>query len=398
MGVSFAMAFNFLPKPASYPNCCESQTIKAALTEIFTSEVRASSGEYAGTRSSIIVKKTNICSLWALFADDVRQSLELDSVDISRHCETAAEKLVVKHSLRGVMFTEATSQIVQQINTVIATLCSLMVHGYIIFRIKSNYNVLNQYQNLLVAQSATYFFASIFRLLVNRKVTLDGEEFRGYSFIRVPATVDFIVLFILDLAEPSESIMLAVFNVHRVLLFVRPSLIKSFYFVTVPLAVTYVFCFACMDAFYPNCTRYFLLCFIFFISCVIITCYAILRRYFTQSQCSVRVRQMQNKLSNGMVIQIVIHICALGLIGLRRPFIALYGTIFGADEAARNYASGVYIVIAYLVIIWYPFMTGLLIRWSISGFLKRSALTGPSTLIADLTTPAKKAVADEKQI
>ncbi|KAL6727821.1 hypothetical protein Aduo_009664 [Ancylostoma duodenale] len=294
------------------------------------------------------------------------------------------------------MFTEATSEVVQQVNTVIATMCSLMVHGYIILRIKSNYIVLNQYQNLLVAQSSTYFFASIFRLLVNRKVTLDGEEFRGYSFFQAPAAVGFILLSILDVAEPSESIMLAVFNVHRVLLFVRPSLIKCFYIVTVPVAIAYVFCFAYIDAFYPDCTRYMLLCFTFVISCVIIICYVIVRRYFALNHCSVRVRKMQNKLSNGMLIQIVIHICALGLIGLRRPLIAVYGAIFGADETARNNFSGLYIVIAYLVIIWYPFMTGLLIRWSISGFLRPSKLTGPSTFITDLATSAKKAIADDK--
>lgn len=45
------------------------------------------------------------------------------------------------------------------------------------------------------------------------------------------------------------------------------------------------------------------------------------------------------------LLQIVIHICALGLIGLRRPFIALYRIIFGADQATRNYVSGLYIVV-----------------------------------------------------
>lgn len=66
------------------------------------------------------------------------------------------------------MLAEETLQVVQQANTVLATICSLIIHGYMICRLKSNYSVLTQYQNLLVAQSSTYFIASIFRLLVNR--------------------------------------------------------------------------------------------------------------------------------------------------------------------------------------------------------------------------------------
>lgn len=42
-------------------------------------------------------------------------------------------------------------------------------------------------------------------------------------------------------------------------------------------------------------------------------------------------------------------------------------------------------------------MTGLLIRWSISGFLTKSKPNEPPTFITDFATTAKKAIADEKQ-
>ncbi|VDL84746.1 unnamed protein product [Nippostrongylus brasiliensis] len=66
------------------------------------------------------------------------------------------------------MITEATVDLMQHINTPIATACALFVHGFIIYRIRSNYSVLSQYQNLLIVQSSIYLVATTMRLVVNR--------------------------------------------------------------------------------------------------------------------------------------------------------------------------------------------------------------------------------------
>ncbi|EYB82986.1 hypothetical protein Y032_0345g3105 [Ancylostoma ceylanicum] len=68
-------------------------------TQVPESSVRESTVCFCSMRSSIIVEKTNIRSLCALSADDVCQSPELGIIGISRHCDTTAEKLVVKHPL-----------------------------------------------------------------------------------------------------------------------------------------------------------------------------------------------------------------------------------------------------------------------------------------------------------
>ncbi|ETN80121.1 hypothetical protein NECAME_09393, partial [Necator americanus] len=132
------------------------------------------------------------------------------------------------------------------------------------------------------------------------------------------------------------------------------------------------------------------------ISTVIIVCYFILKRYFTLSAYSKKVRQMQNKLSNGMIIQVIIHICAIALIGSRRPVVAAYGFIFNADEEKQRHVSGIYIVIVYLVFIWYPVITGLLIRWSISGFLTRRKVSEPASIVTEYV-PGRKTPAEERR-
>ncbi|VDL79291.1 unnamed protein product [Nippostrongylus brasiliensis] len=148
------------------------------------------------------------------------------------------------------MITEATVDLMQHINTPIATACALFVHGFIIYRIRSNFSVLSQYQNLLIVQSSIYLVATTMRLLVNRNITLAGVEERGYPFLPLSRQVEFALVFFLDMIEPAESAVLAIFNIHRVLLFMRPTSLKLFYAIVIPLSLTYMVSYAYVDAFH----------------------------------------------------------------------------------------------------------------------------------------------------
>ncbi|WKX99897.1 hypothetical protein Q1695_014626 [Nippostrongylus brasiliensis] len=276
------------------------------------------------------------------------------------------------------MITEATVDLMQHINTPIATACALFVHGFIIYRIRSNYSVLSQYQNLLIVQSSIYLVATTMRLVVNRNITLAGVEERGYPFLPLSRPVEFALVFFLDMIEPAESAVLAIFNVHRVLLFMRPTSLKLFYAIVIPLSLTY------MEA-----VRYYSFAFFVSISAIIFACYLILRQHFKTKAYSARVKRLHSKLSYGIIAQALVHVGVILLVGLQNPVALLCTWIWRGNEADMDYASALYGVAVYLIFIWYPFVIGLLIRWSISGFLNAPRASELPSLIAD-TAPTRR--------
>ncbi|RCN41517.1 hypothetical protein ANCCAN_12505, partial [Ancylostoma caninum] len=71
-------------------------------------------------------------------------------------------------------------------------------------------------------------------------ITLELDVVIGFPFIRVARWVEIAVQFSIILAEGAEGAMLVIFNVHRLLIFLRPHFVKPFYAVTIPASLAFI--------------------------------------------------------------------------------------------------------------------------------------------------------------
>ncbi|WKX99893.1 hypothetical protein Q1695_014625 [Nippostrongylus brasiliensis] len=208
--------------------------------------------------------------------------------------------------------------IAQTANTVIATLASLVLNGYVTYRILTNHNNLTNYQNLLVGQAALYIFGSVICLVANERMNLQMEYMVGYPFV--------------TLNYAAEDI--------------------------------------------GGYTTYgFFLCAIVIVS----VCYLILRRHFRVSRYSKRVRTMQTKLSNGLLMQLAVHVVFFAAFTIGGPIFTLLAVWFEFDGETFTTVVAVYYMVFYMIFAWYPVMICMIIKWSISGFLTTK---GPSAKVA----------------
>ncbi|KAK5978180.1 hypothetical protein GCK32_007557 [Trichostrongylus colubriformis] len=231
--------------------------------------------------------------------------------------------------------TEKAVGILQLINTVVASVSTILLYTYIIHRIKLNHASLTQYQNFLVVQALVYICGSVLTLLLNERVTLKMEDQLGYPFITTP-------------------------------LFGK---IGHFYTVAGPLAFLCTVFFGIASAFFEDTIRYYCMCgYYVTILSVMCICFYILRRHFRVNAYSDVVRKAQNKLSKGLLLQILIQIIALVLLGLG-PVWSLLGSLFNLEDNIIFTTGGIYLVIVYVVFAWYPLFIGFIIKWSISGLL-----------------------------
>ncbi|KAL6727822.1 hypothetical protein Aduo_009665 [Ancylostoma duodenale] len=280
----------------------------------------------------------------------------------------------------------------QQVNTLVATIFSFLVHGYIIRRILSKYSVLTQYQNLLVTQSSVYVIGSILRFCLNQRITLGLEVIIGYPFIHVPNWVEAAVEFSVSLVEGAEGVMLVIFNVHRLLIFLRPHFIKPFYVVTIPASLAFIIFDSYMDMFNPDFCPYMGDCFYVTICGITILCYILLRRHFRRRVYSDNVNRMQTKLSRSLLMQIFVHLFALALADVVNPVILLVCNSFAIKEKTVTFIEVVYLMFVSILFIWYPVAIGAIIKWVISGLLTRS---GSESSVKEFTLVRKSTI--EKQ-
>ncbi|XGW17293.1 hypothetical protein V3C99_002139 [Haemonchus contortus] len=116
---------------------------------------------------------------------------------------------------------EKASEILQYINTVIACTSSIFIHGYIIRRIRLNATSFTNYQNFLILQSAVYIVGSVLGLILNERTTLKLEDRTGYPFIVLPSWLTSVISAAGDFIDVGEIMLLTLFNIHRVLIFLR---------------------------------------------------------------------------------------------------------------------------------------------------------------------------------
>ncbi|WKX99891.1 hypothetical protein Q1695_014624 [Nippostrongylus brasiliensis] len=210
----------------------------------------------------------------------------------------------------------------------------------------------------------------------------------GYPFIHNRLWVTTLFLCLLAIAESAEAIMLMVFNVHRALLFLRPNGIKLFYLVTTPLAVLYVAALAATDILYVGISDFCSYGLFVIILVIVIVCYVVLRRHFRRSNYSEKAKRLQNKLSNGLLLQIIVHIITLILVSAIGPGIVYLCVALSVDVKLIVTIVSSYMVIVYMMFAWYPVIIGFIIKWSISGFLttRKGQIT---TIVVDRTTTPK---------
>ncbi|VDL79292.1 unnamed protein product [Nippostrongylus brasiliensis] len=108
--------------------------------------------------------------------------------------------------------------IAQTANTVIATLASLVLNGYVTYRILTNHNNLTNYQNLLVGQAALYIFGSVICLVANERMNLQMEYMVGYPFVTLNYAAEVSIKCLLDDTQIAQECLLMIFNlaVHLV--------------------------------------------------------------------------------------------------------------------------------------------------------------------------------------
>uniref|UniRef100_A0A7I4YAF7 G_PROTEIN_RECEP_F1_2 domain-containing protein n=1 Tax=Haemonchus contortus TaxID=6289 RepID=A0A7I4YAF7_HAECO len=269
----------------------------------------------------------------------------------------------------------------QTINNFVSVVCSLLIFGYIIWRILWNYTSLTHYQNLLVCQATVGIISSVLRLITNRTATIEMTFQYGYSFLEWPPSSTKLLISILITLVAAEAILLAIFNIHRVLIFTKPSRIRIFYIITTPLSVSYLIMAGTIN-FFLN--KVFKLCFYtlyLFIPVIIFTCYFTLRRHFRMTHYTDRIRKLQNKMSNGLLIQVILHFVAIALLASVDAVITPSSRIFALKNENTVVIGKSYALAIYMLLSWYPVFIGFIIKWSISGFLTKNKVTRPKTTL-----------------
>ncbi|RCN49383.1 hypothetical protein ANCCAN_04635 [Ancylostoma caninum] len=100
-----------------------------------------------------------------------------------------------------------------------------------------------------------------------------------------------------------------------------------------------------------------------------IVCYFIIRQHFKMINSSDIVKRMQSKLSLGLLLQWILQMISSVIMWSGFAFNCFF--LFSFDNARTVEAVvDIYFVIADTFMAWIPAITGLLIKWSISGFLQ----------------------------
>ncbi|XGW17297.1 hypothetical protein V3C99_002141, partial [Haemonchus contortus] len=290
---------------------------------------------------------------------------------------------------RAMTSAETATEIFQSINILVACTSSFLIHGYTIRRIKLNATSLNHYQNFLVLQSVVFIVGSALRLILNERMTLKLEYRTGYPFIVLPPWLASVLSPACVFVETGESSLLTLFNIHRVLLFVKPAKIGLFYIVGLPIAFFVTIPVGVSSAFFGDISYYCSSVFYVIVLGIVFICYFVLRRHFRDNYYSDTIRRAQNKMSKGLLIQIFAQVTALVIVGIG-PLLSLIASLFRLSDNTVEEIIGIYMVVIYAVFIWFPVLIGFIIKWSISGLLTIKQRHRNSRVSMEVTTVKAK--------
>ncbi|VDO28766.1 unnamed protein product [Haemonchus placei] len=172
----------------------------------------------------------------------------------------------------------------------------------------------------------------------SKKTTLNLEVRTGYPFVVLPSWLTSVLSPACVFVETGESMLLTLFNIQRVLLFLKPGKIGLFYIVSLPIA--------------------------FFVTVLV----GVSSSFF------------------GIFVQIF----ALVIVGVG-PFLSLMASLFRFSKNTVDEVVGIYMVVIYTVFIWFPVLIGFIIKWSISGLLTIKQTQRHSWVSIEVTVVKAKA-------
>ncbi|KAL6727809.1 hypothetical protein Aduo_009653 [Ancylostoma duodenale] len=268
------------------------------------------------------------------------------------------------------LFTDPNTRIfygVQTFNSVASTVCGVSIHSYILYKMLKRNTSLSQYQDLIVLQS-------IFGLLSIRFaiVTVDAGTSLFFPFIVFHPILQKAILFLVSTSESIEEFLIIAFNIHRVLIFLRPLWIKKFYICFTPLATCYATCYGVLMARASERQLLETLMDILLVPVIIVSvvCYVLITRYFRSvSGYTERVKQMQTRLSTSIYLQGAIH-CVLAVAALVIP-LSFLATEITDGEGVMFRLALFYTLLVQIMLRWYSAVMGALMLWSVRGFFQQ---------------------------
>ncbi|WKX99887.1 hypothetical protein Q1695_014621 [Nippostrongylus brasiliensis] len=276
------------------------------------------------------------------------------------------------------LVTETNEKIVegvQMFNSVCATVIGLSIHSYILYRISKNYSTLNSYQHLIVVQSVISLVSVAIRFIANQRTTLYEQNVLFLPFLSIGEVVETITLSILIFLDSLDMFLIITLNIHRVLLFMKPNWVRKFYVLFVPFACAYSITRSLSMALLMDVVVELVLQASLVVMLIVATicCYIRIRKHFRiRTGYTETVKRMQGRLSTSIVLQAVLYSILVVAWAFAPVFIIITIAILGISLAAQI------VVVCYSLILltlfrWYPVATGLLILYSIRGFLTPKA-------------------------
>ncbi|KAL6736763.1 hypothetical protein Aduo_007077 [Ancylostoma duodenale] len=260
-------------------------------------------------------------------------------------------------------------EIVQYASNVIAVVCSCGFHSFIIIRIIANYYKLSHYRNFVVAQSAVYILDSVIKFIRNKALCGVMTNY-VLSFVSYNPEVMEVFKYCAEAISHLEMTLLAIFNIYRTATIVSPRFEILWYVMVISItAVSYV---TTLVSFFINSGELrevsLLLQAVNALPTVI--CYVVIRWHFRGIRSSDIVKRMQSKLSFGLLLQLLLQLIDIGIIW--SGFVFFWFDIFPDDNSNPGLQNAVdlYFAVSDMFMVWVPALTGLLIMWSISGFLQ----------------------------
>ncbi|WKX99889.1 hypothetical protein Q1695_014623 [Nippostrongylus brasiliensis] len=238
---------------------------------------------------------------------------------------------------------EAIVENVQIASSIVASVLGLLIHGYILYRFFYHRSSLTNYQNLIVVQSIIASICIVVLLVANQRATLYGRVILFFPFMPFDATAGLYFSGFIAAAQTFEEFLVIIFNIHRVLIFMRPNWLRKFYWFFTPVVFGYSILIGVLVIQLrqtPLVASLLPSVLVVVITITSIVCYLLISRHFRSNAGYTRnVRQMQTRFSFSILIQGVIH-CFMGIcIMLIVPIDLFLKFIIGKHEDAMQIVS-----------------------------------------------------------
>ncbi|EYC16737.1 hypothetical protein Y032_0032g2464 [Ancylostoma ceylanicum] len=120
-----------------------------------------------------------------------------------------------------------------------------------------------------------------------------------------------------------------------------------------------------------------------------IFCYVIIRRHFRGIRSSDTVKRMQSKLSLGLVLQLLLQLINIAIVWSGFLFAWFDFLSAGGPDPSLEAALNIYFATTDMFTVWIPALMGLLIMWSISGFLQPKKTHPERLSVSNITLQQK---------